>query len=157
LAISEDPSQQQIFKQLLQTILQHFSEQKACVSLLSRMYNNRTLAPYISVDSIIDFVIVKILTHIEIVCLQTDVDVRIELSEYLDLLISMQDAVTSHRILKRIQLIGQGSRAEIHLLLNLWTWAKSSRPNQFYSNESFFYFVQHLIRNPGDEVICKNL
>lgn len=121
------------------------------------MYNNRTLAPYISVDSIIDFVIVKILTLIETVCLDSDVDVRTELSEYLDLLISMQDAVTSHRIFKRIQHIGQGSRAEILLLLNLWTWAKSSRPNQFYSNESFLYFVQQLIRSPGDLLITKHL
>jgi hypothetical protein len=121
------------------------------------MYNNRTLAPYISVDSIIDFVIVKIMTFIETVCQDAAVDTRSELSEFLDLLISMQDAVTSHRIFKRIQLIGLGSVAEITLLLNLWIWAKSSRPNQFYSNESFLYFVNLLIRNPGDQTICKHL
>ena len=121
------------------------------------MYNNRTLAPYISVDSIIDLVIVKILTFIETVSQDAAVDTRSELSEFLDLLISMQDAVTSHRIYKRIQLIGQGSRPEITLLLNLWIWAKSSRPNQFYSNESFLYFVNLLIRNPGDQILCTHL
>jgi hypothetical protein len=69
----------------------------------------------------------------------------------------MQDAVTSHRIFKRVQHLGQNSRAEIILLLSLWTWAKSSRPNQFYSNESFIYFVQQLIRSPGDQLICRHL
>lgn len=57
------------------------------------MYNNRTLASYISIDSIVDFVIVKILAHIESLSSNNtpydDTNIRSELSEYLDLIISM--------------------------------------------------------------------
>ena len=102
LAISKDPSQQELFKQLLHAILQHFSEYKSCVLLLGKMISNKTLAPYITISSIIDFIIVKVLLKVQNCIDSSYTNIENEVDEYTDLLVLIQSAVAPNAISTRI-------------------------------------------------------
>jgi len=92
-------------------ILQHFADYKSCVSLLAKMVSNKTLAPYITISSIIDFIIVKILIKVDQHHNEPNSIVKADLEEYTDLLVILQNAVAQNTIFKRILEIGQESQS----------------------------------------------
>jgi len=61
------------------------------------MYANKTLAPFISIGLIVDFLIVKILEHVNVIELEDSVETLIE--EHTNLLMQMQNAVAPNIIL----------------------------------------------------------
>jgi len=61
------------------------------------MYANKTLAPFIVIGLIVDFLIVKILEHVNVIESEDSVETLIE--EHTNLLMQMQNAVAPNIIL----------------------------------------------------------
>ena len=61
------------------------------------MYANKTLAPFIAIGLIVDFLIVKILDHVNVIESEDSVETLIE--EHTNLLMQMQNAVAPNIIL----------------------------------------------------------